>query len=40
MNTASPARKRPPWRTIFFILLCIGIQIIWNGYVALTTQAG
>ncbi len=23
-----------------FILLCIGIQIIWNGYVALTTQAG
>ena len=25
MNTASPARKRPPWRTIFFILLCIGL---------------
>lgn len=23
-----------------FILLCIGIQIIWNGYVALTAHAG
>lgn len=23
-----------------FILLCIGIQIIWNGYVALAAQAG
>lgn len=25
MNTASPARKRPPWRTTFFILLCVGL---------------
>jgi len=25
MNNDSPARKRTPWRTIFFILLCVGL---------------